>query len=152
MNDLWLGRVPLWTGSRASSFARYRGTNLFFISRDPSHYPALADQIARSAPVFGPLLAWGLLGCAIWPVPPTRVPAPASDTGAPPILVVGTTGDPVTPYSWAVSLAKELTGGRLLTWRGRSHVAYYYSACVRGFVQAYVVAGTLPAPGTTCTD
>ncbi len=122
------------------------------VSRAPSRYPILAEQFARSAPVFGPLLAWGLLGCAVWPVPPTRHPAPASDPGAPPVLVVGTTGDPVTPYSWAVGLAEELTGGRLLTWRGQSHVAYYYSSCVRAFVQAYLVAGTLPAPGTTCTD
>ena len=116
-------------------------------TRNPSRYPALARQFGRSAPVFGPLLAWDLLGCATWPVPPTRDPAPASDPGAPPILVVGTTGDPVTPYSWAVSLAGQLTGGRLLTWQGHSHVAYYYSACVRAFVQAYLVAGTLPAAG-----
>ena len=122
------------------------------VTRNPSRYPALARQFGRSAPVFGPLLAWDLLGCATWPVPPTRDPGPASDPGAPPILVVGTTGDPVTPYSWAVSLAGQLTGGRLLTWQGHSHVAYYYSACVRAFVQAYLVAGTLPAPGTTCTD
>ncbi len=122
------------------------------VSRVVPRYPLLAAQFARSAPVFGPLLAWGLLGCATWPVPPTRVPAPASDLGAPPILVVGTTGDPVTPYSWSVGLAKELTGGRLLTWRGQSHVAYYYSACVRAFVETYLIAGTLPPPGTTCTD
>ena len=66
--------------------------------------------------------------------------------------MVGTTGDPVTPYSWAVALAGELTGGDLLTWEGQSHVAYFYSPCVRGFVQAYLVAGTLPPAGTTCTD
>jgi pimeloyl-ACP methyl ester carboxylesterase len=122
------------------------------VDRDPSSYPALAVQIGRSAPVFGPLLAWGLLGCANWPVPPSRTPAPTSDPGAPPILVVGTTGDPVTPYSWAANLAKELTGGVLLTWQGQSHVAYFYSPCVRAVAQAYLVAGTLPAPGTTCTD
>ncbi len=72
--------------------------------RNPSSYPALAARAARSAPVFGPLLAWGLLGCATWPAPPTRSPAPVSDPGAPPVLVVGTTGDPVTPYRWAVGL------------------------------------------------
>jgi pimeloyl-ACP methyl ester carboxylesterase len=122
------------------------------VERDPSTYPALAAHLGQSAPVFGPLLAWGLLGCATWPVLPTRTPAPASDPGAPPILVVGTTGDPVTPYLWAVDLAKELTGGSLLTWQGRSHVAYFYSPCVRDAAEAYVVAGTVPAPGTMCTD
>ncbi len=122
------------------------------VDRDPSGYPALAALSARSAPVFGPLLIWGLLGCATWPALPTRAPAPASDPGAPPILVVGTTGDPVTPYAWAVSLARELTGGALLTWRGDSHVAYFYSPCVRAAVQSYLVALTPPGPGATCAD
>ncbi len=120
--------------------------------RDPSSYPALAAQAGASAPVFGPLLTWGLLGCATWPVLPTRTPAPASDPGAPPILVVGTTDDPVTPYKWAVGLAGELTGGALLTWQGRSHVAYFYSPCVRAAYQTYLVSGVTPAPGATCTD
>jgi pimeloyl-ACP methyl ester carboxylesterase len=122
------------------------------VDRNLSSYPALAAELGRSAPVFGPLLAWGLLACATWPVPASRTPAPASDPGAPPILVVGTTGDPVTPYAWAQSLAKELSGGVLLTWQGQSHVAYFYSPCVRAIAQAYLVDGTLPAPGTTCTD
>ncbi len=79
--------------------------------------------------------------------PSTRTPAPASDLGAPPIMVVGTTGDPVTPYSWAVNLAKELTGDVLLTWQGQSHVASFYSRCVQAAAQAYLLAGTLPPPG-----
>lgn len=122
------------------------------VSHDPAGYPALAAQLSGAAPVFGPFLAWAFLGCATWPVPPTRTPAPASDPGAPPILVVGTTGDPVTPYAWSVSLAHELSGGVLLTWDGNSHVAYFSSPCVRSIVQTYLVEGTPPSPGTTCTD
>ena len=122
------------------------------VDRSAAGYPALADSIGQSAPVFGPLLAWGLLGCATWPVLPSRTPAPASDSGAPPILVVGTTGDPVTPYAWAVDLAQQLTGGVLLTWQGASHVASFYSPCVRAASQVYLLAGTLPAPKTICTD
>ena len=122
------------------------------VDRDSASYPALAATVGRSAPVFGPLLAWGLLGCATWPVLPTRAPAPASDAGAPPIVVVGTSGDPVTPYRWAVDLARELTGASILTWQGQSHVAYFYSPCVRAAVQAYLVEGVLPPTGTVCTD
>jgi pimeloyl-ACP methyl ester carboxylesterase len=122
------------------------------VDRDPTSFPALAASAGRSAPVFGPLLVWGLLGCATWPVLPTRMPGPASDPGAPPILVVGTTGDPVTPYAWAVALAQQLQGGTLLTWQGQSHVATFYSPCVRAAIQAYLVDGTLPAQGTVCTD
>jgi pimeloyl-ACP methyl ester carboxylesterase len=120
--------------------------------RNPSTYAALAGAVGQTAPVFGPLLAWGLLTCATWPALPTRTPAPALDVGAPPILVVGTTGDPVTPYKWAQALAGELSGGVLLTWQGQSHVAYFYSSCVRSAYESYLVAGVSPTPGTTCTD
>ena len=122
------------------------------VSRDLGTYPALAAQVGATAPVMGPLLAWGLLGCATWPVLPTRTPAPATDAGAPPVLVVGTSADPVTPYEWAVSLASQLQGGVLLTWRGQSHVAYFTSPCIRAGYEAYLVDGNLPATGSTCTD
>jgi pimeloyl-ACP methyl ester carboxylesterase len=122
------------------------------VSRDTSSYAALAASFANQAPVFGPLLSWGLLGCAVWPVPATRTPAPTTAVGSPPILVTGTTKDPVTPYQWAVNLSHELQNGFLLTWQGEDHVAYFYSACVRDADQAYLISGTLPAPGTVCTD
>ena len=89
---------------------------------------ALAFSLSASAPVFGPLLGWGEAGCAVWPVPPTRKVGPVAAPGAPPILVVGTTNDPATPYAWAVSVAKELDHGVLLTHDGDDHVAYFYSA------------------------
>jgi pimeloyl-ACP methyl ester carboxylesterase len=122
------------------------------VDRRPASYPALARAAAGVAPVFGPLLTWGLLGCATWPALPTRTAAPASDPGAPPVLVVGTTHDPVTPYAWAVALAHELSGGALLSWQGQSHVAYFYSACVRAAAETYLIGGAVPSPGTTCTD
>jgi pimeloyl-ACP methyl ester carboxylesterase len=122
------------------------------ITRDLTTFTAFAFEAAVKAPVFGPLLAWGEMGCATWSAPPTRTPAPASDPGAPPVLVVGTTGDPATPYVWAQRLAAELHNGALLTWQGVSHVAYYYSACVRSAVEAYIVSGALPPPGTQCRD
>ena len=112
----------------------------------------LADLLKASAPVFGPLLAWGEAACAVWPAPPTRPVGPVAAPGAPPILVVGTTEDPATPYAWAVNVAKELGRGVLLTHDGDDHVAYFYSACVRGYVQTYLVSGVTPPAGTTCTS
>jgi hypothetical protein len=122
------------------------------VDRRVADYPALAAASATRDPIFGPLLTWGLLGCATWPALPTRTPAPADDPGAPPILVVGTSHDPVTPYAWSVALAHQLTGAVLLTWDGRSHVATFSSPCVRADESAYLVTGALPTPGTTCTD
>ena len=122
------------------------------VARGSSGLPALAAQAAVNAPFFGPLLAWGEAVCAVWPVPATRTPEPTTAVGSPPILVVGATKDPATPYVWAQRLAAELQHGELVTWQGENHVAYYYSGCVRALDQAYFVAGTLPAPGTVCSD
>ena len=66
--------------------------------------------------------------------------------------MIDTTSDPATPDAWAVSVAQELNRGVLLTRDGDDHVAYVSSACVLGSVQAYLVGGTSPAPGTTCTS
>jgi pimeloyl-ACP methyl ester carboxylesterase len=118
--------------------------------RDPAAYPALADAAAAQAPVFGPLFTWAALSCGVWPVPVALQPHPVRAPGSPPILVVGTTGDPATPQAWAESLAGQLAQGVLVLRQGTEHVAYYYSSCVRSIVDAYLVDGRLPADGTTC--
>jgi pimeloyl-ACP methyl ester carboxylesterase len=121
-------------------------------AKDLAAYSQLAVLFAQSAPVFGPLLAWGEASCAVWPIAPTRTPAPVTAPGSPPIVVVGTTGDPATPYAWSVSLAGELSHGDLLTVTGSDHVSYFYSACVRADVQRYLVDLTTPPVGATCSE
>jgi hypothetical protein len=120
--------------------------------RDPGAYPALAEASKAQAPVFGPVFTWAALSCGMWSVPSTLTPRPARAAGAPPILVVGTTGDPATPQGWARALAGQLEHGVLVLRQGAEHVAYYYSACVRGIVDAYLVNGKTPASGTTCAS
>lgn len=66
----------------------------FPASRDVAAYTALAARLKSSAPDFAGLLAYNDLSCAFWPVAAAREPAKVSATGAPPIVVVGTTGDP----------------------------------------------------------
>ncbi len=77
---------------------------------------------------------------------------PATASGSPPILVIGTTRDPATPYAWSVSLAAELSKGDLLTVEGSDHVSYFYSACVRADVQTYLLDLATPPVGATCDD
>ena len=119
---------------------------------DPGVFFQRADAAAAIAPDFGPLFAWGALSCSVWPVRAIdqRVPAPVRAAGSPPILVVGTTGDPATPYAWARSLAGQLDHGVLLTRDGVDHVAIFYSACVRSRDEAYLEALQVPAAGTVC--
>lgn len=122
------------------------------VPRDKSLWPGLAASAAQEAPVFGPMLVWSVAECAVWPAVPTRTPHAVHAPGAPPILVVGTSGDPATPHQWAVSVAAALDRGILVTWNGQNHVAYYYSSCVRAIDEAYLLAGTTPASGTVCAS
>ncbi|NYD22210.1 alpha/beta hydrolase [Kineococcus aurantiacus] len=112
---------------------------------------AAVEEFARDAPTFGPYLAWGGLACTNWPVAPVGQVRPVHAQGAGPIVVVGTTRDPATPYAWARSLAGELSSGRLLTYDGDGHTAYATgSSCVDSAVDTYLIAGTAPDEGTTC--
>jgi pimeloyl-ACP methyl ester carboxylesterase len=121
------------------------------VDADLSHYGALATQAAARSRAFGPYLAWAGVMCATWLAPPTRQPHAVRAPGAPPILVVGTTSDPATPYPWAQSVASALEHGVLLTRRGTGHVAMLSSSCVRTAVGSYLVTGAPPAAGTTCS-
>ena len=110
-----------------------------------------AKMMAKASPNFGAYLAWGLAPCDFWPTPPMPYPAPVSAKGAGPILVVGTTHDPATPYRWAQGLAKQLKSGVLLTYEGEGHTAYMRgSACIDRAVDGYFLRGQPPARGTTC--
>jgi pimeloyl-ACP methyl ester carboxylesterase len=121
------------------------------VDASPQAMDATAAKLEEASPIFGPQLAYGELLCAAWPVPPVRQPAPLHAAGAPPILVIGTTGDPATPYPWAQSLARELESGRLLTWEGEGHTAYLRgSDCVDAAVDGYLLDGVLPGDGATC--
>jgi pimeloyl-ACP methyl ester carboxylesterase len=113
----------------------------------------LQPQFVAASPSFGRFFTWSLLTCARWPVPAMPSDSPVTAAGAPPILVVGTTGDPATPYEEAVALAEQLESGVLLTVEGSQHTAYRSadSQCVDGAVDAYLLDGTVPAEGTRCT-
>jgi len=109
------------------------------------------DRFADVSPLFGPYLAWSGLPCTTWPVESAATPGPLTAEGAAPILVVGTTGDPATPYEWAVSLADQLTSGVLLTYEGFVHTAYGKGAdCVDDTVDRYLIEGEPPEDGLVC--
>ena len=56
--------------------------------------------------------------------------------------MIGTTGDPATPYQWAVNLSKELASGVLLTRKGEGHTGYSDSTCIQQKVDTYLLTLT----------
>ncbi|MFE5995368.1 alpha/beta hydrolase [Streptomyces sp. NPDC056454] len=114
---------------------------------------ALLPEFRRLSPVFGPFLAWDTAGwCAQWPVDGEHETPETSAPGAGPILVIGTTGDPATPYEGAQRMADELGKGVgiMLTNKGEGHGAYGESDCVTRAVDDYFLEGRVPRDGTTC--
>ena len=111
------------------------------------------QQILQSSPTFGASLGNQDARCQAWGHNGNRKPAPIHAKGAAPILVVGTTGDPATPYAWSQALADQLESGRLLTWEGNGHTAYGRAgACVQKAVDTYLTSGTLSKEGLTCKN
>ncbi|MFL5681406.1 MAG: alpha/beta hydrolase [Chloroflexota bacterium] len=117
---------------------------------DVADYTKLADRLRPVAPHFADFAAYNDLVCAFWPVPSRGTPHAVSASGAPPIVVIGTTGDPATPYAWAVSLANELSSGVLVQHRGEGHTSFGTSLCVERVVEAYLVDLTVPRDGLSC--
>ncbi|MFI6287394.1 alpha/beta hydrolase [Streptomyces sp. NPDC051018] len=118
---------------------------------DPKAVESALPEFEKASPAFGRNFAWAALNCAYWPTPATGTPHRITAQGAPPILVVGTTRDPATPYKWSRSLATQLSSGRLLTYDGDGHTAYGRgSDCVDTAINTYLLEGTAPALAKRC--
>ncbi|SNT32102.1 alpha/beta hydrolase fold [Asanoa hainanensis] len=116
---------------------------------DVNQIRTLQGQWRSQIPMFGAPLAVGMLTCSVWPGGHDPYPTGPA-TGSAPILVVGTTGDPATPYAQAPALANMLGVGRLLTWEGEGHTAYPQTSCVTEAVDAYLLNLTVPPEGKRC--
>ncbi len=115
----------------------------------------LLPGFEKVSPVFGPMLGWDTAGwCHDWPVAGQYDTPEVSAPGAAPILVVGNTGDPATPYEGTRKMADELGKGVgvVLTWKGEGHGAYGKgSDCVDSTVNAYLLRGSVPKDGKVCS-
>ncbi len=113
------------------------------------------DEFTAISPVFGRALGWGPLTCTDWTIEGEHPQVDIDATGSAPIVVVGTTRDPATPYENAPALADQLGEdvGVLLTREGDGHTAYTSgNRCIAAAVDAYLVDGTVPEDGLTCPE
>ena len=116
---------------------------------------AQAAELNKLAPVFGHLMAYGGTSCFDWPYQPTRTAGALHAYGSAPILVIGTTGDPATPYAMAQHVATLLQNGHLITYHGDGHTAYNKDTtpadeCVNTAVDNFFVHGTVPKTDPQC--
>jgi pimeloyl-ACP methyl ester carboxylesterase len=106
-----------------------------------------AEAYAQQAPLFGPYLAYGGLTCNYFgqsqevTISPTETPNP--------IVVIGTTGDPATPYEWAQGLHKLLTNSALVSLTGEGHTGQGQgNACIDDQIDDFYLAGKVPTTST----
>ncbi|MEW2509592.1 alpha/beta hydrolase [Streptomyces sp. NPDC046870] len=120
-----------------------------------------ADDVRRklpefraASPLFGDFLAWGMVSCTDWAVPGAADHPDVSAPGAAPILVIGNTGDPATPYEGARKMVDALGKGVgiELTYKGQGHGAYdSKNKCVQSAVDGYLLDGRKPKANTVCS-
>ena len=124
----------------------------FPVPTDIAEYDRLGPTFARASALFGPWSQYSNLQCAYWPAKPKHGQAQLTVSGAPPILLVGGTHDPATPYEESVAVSKQIDGSILLTREGNGHTSYDASACAHAAEDAYLIELKLPPPGTTCAS
>jgi pimeloyl-ACP methyl ester carboxylesterase len=123
----------------------------FPVPTDIASYDRLGSAFEHASPFFGPWSQYSNYQCAVWPAKPRRELGPLKIDDAPPILLVGGTNDPATPYAEAVAVNKQIAGSVLLTRQGNGHTSYDASPCSHAAEDVYLIDLTLPAPGTVCT-
>ncbi|MDT0394293.1 MULTISPECIES: alpha/beta hydrolase [Streptomyces] len=114
----------------------------------------LLPEFRAASGLFGEYLAWGMVGCTDWAVPGAAGHPDVHAPGAAPILVIGNTGDPATPYEGARRMVQALGEGVgvELTYEGQGHGAYNSgNRCVQDAVRGYLLDGKVPKAGTVCS-
>ncbi|WP_073952769.1 alpha/beta hydrolase [Streptomyces kebangsaanensis] len=155
-------RVRSWAGvSARSETSGGNGTSAFvaITCADSNLRPGFTEaeemikRTKAASPVFGEAWSLNVYLCYDWPFEGERATPDVSADGAPPILVVANTGDPTTPYAGAKHMAGELgeAAGVLLTVRAEGHGSYPYNRCATRAVNTYLLDGTPPGRGTTCS-
>jgi hypothetical protein len=118
-------------------------------SRTAQQIQSDVASFTKAAPLFGPYLAYGGLTCK-YSHPDKKTSITPTKT-ANPIVVIGTTGDPATPYEWAQGLHKLLTNSVLLSLTGEGHTGQGQgNTCVDKQIDAFYLKNLTPRT-SSCT-
>ncbi|HMR49596.1 MAG TPA: alpha/beta hydrolase [Arachnia sp.] len=146
--DALNGRTPTGFDTVAFAFPATLCVDMF--DEGMAAAPGLWRDSFSLAPVMAPNMGMNYV-CEAW----TAASAPTlkiTAVGAPPILVVGTTGDSATPFEHARRMAEQLESGRLLTFDGAGHGAISAdNECLRAGIDDYLLDGVVPQEGMVCS-
>lgn len=153
--DLYADREPDGTYSTNSNDA-FNVINLLDYAAigTEADWQQESERLKAEFPTVGSEFGLASAMASAWPIESKDTRQTVTGAGAAPILVVGTTHDPATPYQWAEALADQLESATLLTWDGWSHCAYTKqgSPCIQAAVNKFLISGEMPEKGTICSD
>jgi pimeloyl-ACP methyl ester carboxylesterase len=117
--------------------------------------PAVLQRRVEELDQITPLVTWDYSFpdpiCSKWAYPPRDRVKPVTGKGAPPILVIGSVGDPATPYEGAVAVAEQLESGVLISANRVDHIAYDEAdPCINDPVNSYFLTGEAPKADVKC--
>lgn len=111
------------------------------------------DRVAfiRAAPIFGQYLNFAGLPCKYWKAKPQIPKIQLTEIVTSPIIIIGVTEDPATPYQWAQELAKVFPNAELLTLKGEGHTGHNQgNKCVDSAVDSYFLTGKIRQTPLIC--
>ncbi|MET7439737.1 alpha/beta hydrolase [Streptomyces sp. NPDC004082] len=111
----------------------------------------LRDEYEDASPVFGRYRLTQVLMCYGRPPGTDFIRDEVRDVGTSKMLLVGTRGDPATPYRWTQETADRLgSSAVVLDNKGDGHTGYASSKCVHQKVDDFLLYGSLPDDGSSC--
>jgi pimeloyl-ACP methyl ester carboxylesterase len=111
------------------------------------------DAFIKVAPVFGQFLNFAGLPCKYWKAKPQLPKTQLTKIITSPIIIIGVTEDPATPYVWSQNLAKVFPNSKLLTLRGEGHTGHNQgNKCVDSAVDSYYLTGKIRTSALICAE
>ncbi|AVH60490.1 MULTISPECIES: alpha/beta hydrolase [Streptomyces] len=111
----------------------------------------LRASYEEASPVFGRFRLTQVLMCYGRPKGTDFIREEVRDVKTPKMLLVGTRGDPATPYRWTVETAERLgSSAVVLDNKGSGHTGYVSSKCVHKKIDDFLLYGSLPDNGSSC--
>ncbi|WP_199783244.1 alpha/beta hydrolase, partial [Streptomyces alboniger] len=111
----------------------------------------LQREFEEASPVFGKSMLMPVLLCFGRPPGTSFIREDVRDVKTPKLLLVGTRGDPATPYRWTEETARRLgPQAVVLDNKGDGHTGYLGSKCVQDKVDGFLLYGETPKSGSSC--
>ncbi|MGH3439339.1 MAG: alpha/beta hydrolase [Sciscionella sp.] len=141
-------------GGSSQHASRFDARMVTGCNDDPTRLPpkkvmAAVKDAQAAEPLFGATFAQALLLCSAWPVPSDPLPTTTGEH-VPPLLVLSSANDPVTPGPGTQHAAQLLPSAVLVSWEGTGHGAIATSPCATQATQRFLVDGVVPTDGTVC--